>query len=356
MFYYFIFPLIPIFFSIILYSKKKYRIRFNKYIDIYTKEIYLFITVLFFFIISTFRNPLIGADYQTYINIFLYKHEWYGEIGFSLLYKVAYILFGNNYIGLTFLINLLIFILLFIYLINTLSKKTNITIIMLIFILNPYLFIQSSFNVVRQGLCTSILLIAYLFLMKNDKIKFIVLIIIASTFHKVGLVFLSLYFINKIHFNKKALYITLLVCFCMNMLLSNLAVLEPIFNLFNFGHYANYENSLFNFRLYGVFIACFILYLLRNYDCLYNNAKEKKIVDLYILSLCFLLLAVKNDALFRVYIILVFLTLPAISIILDRIRNKNFVAMGYLSYYAIYYITFLISVVNNTHYVPFLFL
>ena len=59
------------------------------------------------------------------------------------------------------------------------------------------------------------------------------------------------------------------------------------------------------------------------YSELYKSKEEKVLVDLFILSLVFLIFAVQNDMLYRVYIVLAFISIPGITIICKNLKGKR---------------------------------
>lgn len=354
MFYYLLFPLVPVFYYCLINHKTmKFKMHDKNFFKINIFIVASLSTLLFF---STFRNQIIGADYTNYVHEYLVNHEWYGEIGFSFIYQISYFIFKDNYWGLSLIINSINFYCIYKFLNKFMTDNSIILIIMLIFVLNPYLYIQSSFNIIRQGLSTSIILLAITYLFDNKNKIFFLLIFIATSIHNISILFVFLYFLKKLNIGKKTLIIIFFVCFIINLVFTNISFLNPLISLIKYNGYIAWGSTKFDFKIYSAFIAIYCTFIFKNYDALSKNERDKNFIDLYILSLCFLLIAVKNDVLYRVYVMMCFFTLPAIYTIIKKQRKCILIKMGFILYYLIIYILFLISVKNNIHYVPFLFI
>lgn len=360
---YFFMAIMPLLLCPMLAMKWKLKIAvINNYeLIMNSKKIYVFFVLLVLYLFSTLRSFEMGADYSNYIYYFTRFQQWYSdsEFGFTVLYRIAYGLFGDNYIGLSAIINILIFVLFYKYVVKNCSDKF-IWLILLVFVLNPYLYIQSTFNMLRQGIAMCFIINAYSQLLDNKLKNFFAFILIGASFHKLSLVFLLLPLLNRINWNQKKLFLCGSICFFINLFIPNLSFLSPIFKIFNFENYTSSQTSMFNFKMFGVFVYlvfCMVLYF---YNDLYRNKSEKKLIELYLISLSFLLLAVKSDAVYRIYIVLVYLTLPAIDIILTNVDNTRFrlkklLPYAYMVYYMFFYLIFFISINGNTNYIPFKF-
>ena len=94
------------------------------------------------------------------------------------------------------------------------------------------------------------------------------------------------------------------------------------------------------------------------YDKICESRMQRIFVNLYIFSLCFLMLAVENDIVYRLYIAMAYASLPAVPIIINAMRKYkygNLVKWGYIGYYAAFYIgyIYLLYENNNPDYIPF---
>lgn len=147
---------------------------------------------------SGIRNYNVGTDSALYtrpfrypkpINIETISFSFNGEFGYQLYSKIL-LLLTNNYFWLFFLSALII---VFSYL--SFIKKYSVNYLFSIFLfitLGPYTLF---FNVLRQGLAISIVLVAINYLLKRKPILFVIFIILASSFHVSALLLLPLYYL-----------------------------------------------------------------------------------------------------------------------------------------------------------------
>ena len=230
--------------------------------------------------------------------------------------------------------------------------------------LNPYMFIQSSFNILRQGCATGILLFSIPFLQEKKWIQFIIIVILAAQFHNISYVFLLLIGVRMIPWDKRLFTIVLAISCISNVLLrgSNY-LLQVLAQIFGYERYLGYRSSMLDMGPYVVFIVGVVIILLLYYEELYENEKDKFLIDLYILSLSLLPIFIKNAQLYRVYVVLAFMSLPAVSYVLRASRTVMgkkmcmMVNLGYYSYYLVFMGAFLAKMVltDNEQYTPFVF-
>lgn len=316
--------------------------------------------------ISTFRADRIGADHEKYVALFrsiesagtLYFAQ-NGEIGYVFLNKIAHFISENSY-SLNFVVTFLLLFGYYVY-IKNFVEPSYWWMALMVFVLHPYLYIQSSFNAMRQCCAMGIVMFATYFLHKEKKLRFVILCVAAGTFHKSALAMILLLVIYFIPWNKMLHQLIAVVMFMINILPTE-KLMALIASVLKYDVYSSYEASILNNKAYTLFIAVVIMVLLSKYDKLYTIPKEKLCVDIYLLSMSFLLFAVKNDMLYRVYMYLALLSVPGITVICKNafrfVRPSTLVKYLYVGYYACFYIGYIgLLVINqNEHYVPFLFL
>lgn len=334
----------------------------------------MIISFSYLFFISSFRDKSIGPDYHNYVkafNVISKTGNYYMEKGYVLLnYVVSKIC--NNYIAMALTVNIILFVPLYYYIKNNVKDKYW-WLCGFVFFANPYMFIQSTFNIVRQGCATGIIIIAMMCIF-SKKIGFILrhllffsLVIVASMFHRTSIIMLLLPFFLMIKWKKVYWYIALGISFVGNVIGIRVigSFLIKILNL-RFS-YLDASPSVLNRPAFLVFIALYVLYILYRYDdiCMGDSNCKKK-VDLYILSLCFYILTLPNEMFFRVYIMMAFIALPGIPLICEgaakttKIRIKNeetLITNAFLLYYFFYYLGYviLLEINNNYHYIPYKF-
>lgn len=347
---YCILPIVPILLYVIFYNKKNSKKNYTVMLGIF---------FLFLLLVSTFRNYTMGADYHWYVGAFLNDGSW-NEEGFTLVSKTAHIIFKSNYWGLALIVDVC-YLLPMYYFTKKFCKNEYILLVMLIFVLNPYLYIQSTFNVIRQSMACGFLIIAYYMLKKKKYWIFIVFSFIAASMHDVVKYFIViLLIVSIVKWKSKIFFYLATICLVANLLLTNLSVLFNFISTDRFDSYVDWGNSLFDFAGFGIVVFALLLLLSLEYSKLYGNEEEKNWVDLYLFSLCFLLIAVKNDIVYRLYMMLTYISLPAVGIIFKNLKENGskyikLLVVAYSAYYIVLYILFLNSVKNNTNYVPFEF-
>ena len=184
----------------------------NKY-----KKIYIIASFLVALFPIAFRYG-IGTDYfytyYPYFNFIGKGKRFFDEIGFNLLNKIVYVLTGD--------FRVLVFITSFIFLYYIYkgileNSKDIVFSIILLFIGQAYFY---SMNMIRQSIAISILFYAIKFLTENQKRKYIIACLIASTIHISSFLMIPLVFIDKIKIREKAKIIILILVLLLSPLIN----------------------------------------------------------------------------------------------------------------------------------------
>lgn len=330
-----------------------------------TQKTMLYIVLAILLFIATFRADHIGADHRGYVLLFqsientgtLYFAQ-NGEVGYVLLNRIAHSISSAGP-ALNFFVAVILIIGFYIY-VTRQVEPSYWWMAILIFVLHPYLYIQSTFNAMRQCCAMGIIMLAACALERGKHLRFVLLTVIAATFHKSALTMLLLLVIRIVPWRDLYLKLIALVMVALNFLPTE-GLVSALASVLGYEGYANYETSFLNNKIYVLFIVVVLFALLSQYDKLYSSPQEKMSVDIYLLSLMFLLLAVKNDMLYRIYIYLAFLSIPGATIICKN--AKRFVTPAavvkylYVGYYSGFYIGYvaLLWINQNQRYVPFQF-
>jgi len=335
--------------------------------------------VLFFF--SAFRAPHLGIDYSNYILALQAIDEtgtYYMEPGFILLNKFI-LLFTSHHFGISITVNLFLMVPLFFFITKSVHRKYW-PLCVMIFVLNPYMFLQSTFNIMRQCCATGLILSAVLFFRNKQlwmKLLAVALIIIAAQFHKMAYCMLVLVPVMLFGWKKKYWVVLATVAFLINM--SSIDLLSLFFRIVD-PWYAEYESSLLNIGIYVIFIYFFILGICHYYDDLCTDKRSKTFVDLYLFSLCFLLIALPNDMTYRIYIMLAFTAIPAVPVLWRKLGSLRVTELpvigtlkiwekfpiltripvikaGYVTYYFGLFVCYIfyLWLTNNQYYIPYSF-
>lgn len=166
----------------------------------YILFLFLWVVLVFF---TGFRAN-VGNDYTQYKEYFLSGDYYYFEFGFSLVTSFIYYIFGKN--NLLFFLSMAMLSYAFKWkaLIDTPLPVFGLVYFFLLYGLGL------DMNLMRQGIAVSVVLLAIHYLIRDNVKYFIILIVLASTFHITSLVVLVLPLARNIKFNYPIAIILLL--------------------------------------------------------------------------------------------------------------------------------------------------
>ncbi|EGT3600236.1 EpsG family protein [Clostridium perfringens] len=182
--------------ALIIYSKK------NKLKLSEKNNIYLFLNFSMFIFISAFRGRNIGNDTCKYLDLFnkirfksIIELKDRYEIGYLYLNKMLSLISDNQQIIL--IVTSCIILICYAYFIKKYSANVWLS-VFLFFILG---YFTSSMNTIRHQIALGLVLISYKYIKENKFFKFLILILVASTFHSTSIIFLISYPISKLKIN-----------------------------------------------------------------------------------------------------------------------------------------------------------
>lgn len=239
--------------------------------------------------ISTFRYK-VGTDYLAYRESYYEIIEkmvdfksiisYYQEPLYVFINLMAYKIF-NSYTGLLFIASL-IFMTLSLKTIMLYKDKISLSLAYFIFFMTTF---SLAFNGVRQMLAVSIIFYSYKYIYEKKLFKYILLILLASLFHKSAIVCLLLYFIwSDNGKNNKSFYVTTLATIIALPLIA-LVVRKICFSLGIYTKYfLHYEaTQTYGFLLY--ILPVLIILILEKKDKNENNSMINFLSRLYILQI-----------------------------------------------------------------------
>lgn len=230
---------------------KNFSLSQNKILQVYPKRIFFLFAFMPLFCISAFRYG-VGVDFYSYSWIFdalnITGEDTHVEIGYVAL---------NRLIGFFSLDSASLFvvttaIILVFFAIGISENSNNITLSLYLFITLGYFFY--SMISIRHFMALAIYFFAQKYMKSQQLIPFLTLILLASSFHKIALIAIPIYFIFSRQY--KASYFVVMFVTLMILAVLNRYVLEIIFS-FVYSAYRNsiyhvYDVSLFNILLSGV--------------------------------------------------------------------------------------------------------
>lgn len=253
------------------------------------KKLYLIITTLFFGLIAGFRSVSVGYDTASYQDIFnripasIYDAlnvDFREEIGFVLLISLIKSL-GWNFQALLIITSVFIMgaCCIFIY-----RHSTNV--LLSVFIILSFPFYYSSFDIIRHFLATSFILLGYKYILKKNFIKYLLFIFLGFLFHKVAIVFIPLYFIDRFKFSILSIGLILFVSFILFVYLDDLVKILILV----MGKSDEYLNSMWFGTDAGGNITAVMYLVIFIISCIaFNNIKKRSINDRLAVAYTFIL-------------------------------------------------------------------
>jgi len=226
------------------------------------KTLKMFISILPLTLISAFRYN-VGWDYNNiYVNGFYmvgkYNLKWFTEPLFRLIIKVLYNMTGNP-------LSLFIFMSILTALFFSLSysryeKNGNAIIYIVLYVITRYYY--CSLNIIRQALAMMIIVYAVSFIKEKKFWKYLIVILFASGFHMLSLVYIPLYFILDLDMKKKK---SILILICSTVLLGISSYLFITKTKYSSYFEDKDLNALYNMELIS-FIFCIASFILPTGD------------------------------------------------------------------------------------------
>ncbi len=284
-------------------------------------QIYPF-AVLFMF--SAFRY-MYGNDYASYMGWHTYMkaggNSPYDEFLFTLLNRI----FPNFYLLVA------VTSLAYIYVIYRLIKDTlpidYYWIGVLIFVINPYLFLMN-LSSIRQCLAMLMFIIAVRFAIKRKPLPFLLFIGLAVLFHKSAVFLLPVYFVCGSKSFKRRWTVVILICLFAVLSLDNFQTfISNIISLFNDKDY-NYfaQQSMQNSLRATLLTGLFFIYVLLNLPKMEGKALVYS--KLYLIGTILGVLAMKMSMLTRFQMYFDIFSIVAIPLILEQTIKKGAIVVN----------------------------
>lgn len=314
------------------------------------KKKYFSITVsVFLILILGLRNITIGIDTYRYVNKFLnpyiIKNNEYGY--FALMKLIGF--FTDNWTIYLFIIAIISIVPISIV-IYRYSEWPLLSFIMILS-LNYYAFM---FSGIRQAIAYALVFLSYIFIDKKKPVIFVLLVLLASTFHFSALIFLPAYLLVKIKVNNK----TLTMIFLANLLFFILK--KPIMSLIIKYFYSQYSvKPIEGFSGWYLFSLAMVLVCLIFREK--TNIRVPKTNNLYmivIIGISVMMLIFVSDNASRAanyYFYFIIILLPNVIKTIVNCDNKLKVLISFLviTCFAILYLGLLMK--NGYNIVPYRF-
>ncbi|ADF37977.1 EpsG family protein [Priestia megaterium] len=163
-------------------------------------NITLFLWSIVLLVLAVFKGVTVGTDYPMYYNFFVYEtYEGIIETGIASIYDLA--VKYNNFL----IFSLCVYSLFIFFIFKGIKVNSPNYLISILFFVLTYTYF-TGYNQLRQMIAVSMLFCFVGYLISNkkiDKIKYIVVILLALLFHKSAAFAFLLFFISKKKFSSK---------------------------------------------------------------------------------------------------------------------------------------------------------
>ncbi len=323
--------------------KKNNRLVFN-----FRIFFYMFLIIFIPAIFAGMRYG-IGSDYDLYklsyekysrMPYFLFQR--YGgislEIGYFYLTKIAQLVF-NNYQGILFLAALLSYGLAVVTM-KRYGKYGNLGIMLLIYFV---LYYAPSYNIVRQIIATSIIFYGFKYIEQKKIIKYVVTVIVATTFHTSALFCLPLYFLNfsSEKFSKTRQVIIMILAFLLplgfNLIFEYLSEI-PIFSKYA-SIYTGQLSYSSNIMTIVLRLPILIPIIITSKKIIKKDNNNRFLILLYLLEFTAILMGFYMHWAFRIMYYCMFAEILLVPQIIKMFKGKSklIISVYFIAYYIYYF-------------------
>jgi len=222
-----------------------------------------------------------GTDWYNYYNIYIEKPDGL-EIGYTFL--------NNLFSDLNIHYNLFLliingFAILLMY--KFIKRNAYIGIIgLLIFFSDSFLYFNLSG--VRQAIAISIVCFGFKYVLSKEYVKFILIIVLACSFHLSSFIFVFVCFIPRYKLSLKFIVIVLVTAVLFNILLQSISDFITLFTLKNSEFYINqqvYEFNIVTAYYIGAIKRSVIIFLCLIYgEKMFKNSNSRYLFNIYLLG------------------------------------------------------------------------
>ena len=305
-------------------------------------SIYIFLVFILLFIFSAFRGNM-TADYDNYVDLYdrfssyslkgIVSRGWFdypeeGYIFFQFLIKKIF----NNVLFIFIITSFFILIGNFKE-IKAQWKYAGFLPILLFVEIGEY---YNSFNLIRQVIAATIIILGSKYLYEEKFFKYLLIVIVATLFHKSSIIMLPCYFLLNIRFTKKTLIVYFIV------LIIGLLFLKGIISFVQKYYWSWYTDDGYGMTGYSfknVVFPCIISIVpIISYFFNQNNISKKE--EIWLNASClYFVFCVIGLRLFMVTRFMVFFSLYSILAFSSAIRKIKDPILRFLSYVGIVLLT-----------------
>lgn len=293
-------------------------------------SIYYLIIWITYIIIIGFRDISVGIDTQSYLTSFsitsqlslkdFFAIQFSTEKGYSVFEYIIGTL-GFDFTGL-----LVASATIYITSVSFVIKKYSRNPWMSFFIFVAFGFFTFGMSAIRQSIAMGLILIAFNYAVEKKVYKYLMFVLLATTFHTTAIVFLPVYWVGKIQINKFTIF--LLLCL-MLLIIDNIDYIQLIFIE---NARITYEEVETGGLLMIAFIALSLVLCYFVREPFFSRPVNSYLFYVMIGALLLLIVTRFNPATTRLSYYCLILTMVYIPNMLSYFRNKYIRNIGYLAY------------------------
>lgn len=321
--------------------------------DLKRTRYYFFPATCIFIILwamMAFKGENIGSDTPSYIRVFneaviWYRHHsndfWSSVFVNDSRFETGYIVFNRIVAGFTSNPQW-IFILSAVFIVTVCKKfvyKKSMDIYLSIFLFISLRFFYFCMSGIRQAVAIFVCIIAYRYVEKRKFIFFFLLVLLAMQFHITAVVFLAVYPISKLRFNKKnCIFVTvigLIVFFAFDYILNKALIYLPEY----YSHYTSTvrfeEGKLGNLLVCAIQIIFLIMSVFSGYgkkEDIEKNAFDEPALMKYMMLISILLsvVSLRATTLDRLFYYFWIFSIVYIPNVVKKIEGREVVMIRFL--------------------------
>lgn len=309
---------------------------------IFNNKKYIFIVSSILIVLLGLRGLSVGIDTINYNNIFNnikllslpQLFELKEEYGYSLLQFLVSKVFGN------FQYLLIIVAAFYIGVVSYHIYKYSENPLLSYLLFVVYGFYSFAMSATRQTIAITLVMVAYEFIKEKKLFKFLVVVLLASSFHITALIFLPSYWFNKFNLNRKTILLFVLIGLIviaikgeLRMLINNFARIE----------YAAIETGGDRMYIFMLISTCIGIVFRKPFMAKHDN--NKYLFYMMLASTIIMPVTQFHPAIMRLYYYYFIFMIIFIPNILRAIKDKGIRVIGTLSYFIIGAILFFSSVI-----------
>lgn len=313
-------------------------------------KVYTILVFFQLFILSGLRGRNVGSDTEVYLNLFdniknnIHWNE-FGErfeYGYLALNRIIGYFFESSQV-LLFITSFFIVgvVSLFIY-----KYSDNIWLSFHLFI--TLMFFYSSMSAIRYYIAISIILISIKYVYKEKLFKFIICVLIASLFHYTALVFIVVYYINRMKFTRRnilTIFLASIIGFIsFNKILSiGLSIFPQYVSYLTTSYIGETQLSAVINLIISICLLLLGLILDKKHETLFKYKHMEKIgYSMLLLQIFFAVLALRASLFIRFYNYFAIFNIIYIPMQVKKIKDIN---LKYIYIYGVWIVSFLYNII-----------